>query len=159
MPRPFPILATVAGLLSLASLAAGVVALPGPHRGLAILATAATIGAHGSVAAYFAATGRRVDATAARLGLADWLGAQAEKNRRKAFAYQAWGVPLALLAGWSAGSGGGEAWRHALPAASLAFQVGAFAGEYAVIVAQARLVRDLGGPDGGGISPRPAADP
>ncbi len=153
MRRAFPILAAVAGLLLAASFAAGGVAPPVRHAGVERLATLATIGLHGVVLAYLVATGRRVGAMAGRPGWPEWVGAQAEKNRRKAWATGAPGVVLAIASGWGPAGGRGGAWQQALSAANLSFQIGAFLGEYAVLASQAKLLRDVG--DWAGPAPQP----
>ena len=124
-----------------------------------MIATLAAIAIYAMVAVYFGLSGRRVEATVTRLGLPDWLRAQAEKNRRKAFAYEAWGLPLVMLAAVADTILAREPWSHAITGMSLMFQIGAFAGIYAVIVAQARLTRDLGEWAGGASMLRPASDP
>ena len=91
MRRLFPILAVVAGLL----LARDLLDRPGP------LAVAATLAAHGSAFVYLAATGRRVEGWSKDREWPDWVAAQAEKNRRKAIAYQGWGSAILGLSAWS----------------------------------------------------------
>ena len=141
MRRFFPILAGVAGLLLVASLVAGLAGSTEGHPRIGWVAVAATLTVHSSAFAHLRATGRRVEATAGALGLPDWVGAQAEKNRRKAFVYEGWGSALAVL---TAMSGAGRWWHLALSGSSLSFQVGAFVGEFAIIAAQSRLMRDVG---------------
>lgn len=138
MPRPFLALALVAASLLVAGFAAGLAGSASGGR-LGVAGTVATLAVHGSVWAYLRATGRRVEGLARAAGMPGWVGAQAEKNRRKAFASGAIGVPLALLAGWS----GAEGWRLSLGSANLAFQLGAFIGESAMMMAQTRLIRDV----------------
>ena len=153
MRRSFPILAAVAGLLLLASLVSGLVASPRDHARLGWIAVATTLLVHASVFVHLRGTGRWVEATAGRLGLPDWVGVQAEKNRRKAFVYEGWGSALVVLAGWS---GGARWWHLVLSSSSLSFQLGAFVGEFVIIAAQARLLRDVGLRAG---SARLASDP
>jgi hypothetical protein len=137
MRRAFPILASIAGLLLVSSL---VLDLVGSPNQLAWASIAVTLAVHGSVFAYLRATGRDVEAVAGRLGLPGWVGAQAEKNRRKAFVYEAWGSSLVVLAGCSSGGGW---WHLVLSASCLSFQLGAFVGEFAILAAQARLLGDV----------------
>jgi hypothetical protein len=146
MRRPFPVLASIVGLLLVASLARA----PGEDAGrLGLAAGLATVAVHGLVCSSLRTGRRRVEATAARLGLPDWVVAQAEKNRAKAAVLAATGVPLAILSIAALGLRPGSGWRVGLAAFNLAFQVGAFAGEYLAIAAQARLSRDLAGWPGG----------
>ena len=114
---------------------------PGPTDArLARLAASATLAVHASTFAHLRASGRRVEAVAEALGLPDWVGAQVEKNRRKALVYETLGPALVVLAAWFVGD---RWWHRVVAGASLAFQVGAFVGEFAIIAAQARLVRDV----------------
>jgi hypothetical protein len=142
MRRLFPILAVVAVL----SLAAGLVA-PGAVLGsLHLLEFAAVVWTHSLAAIDLESTGRRVEMMAISGGLPDWVLAQSEKNRRKTSLYLWVGLPLFPLLTLARAKGlvGGE-WLLGLLGLNLAFQVGAFVGEFAIMTAQARLVGDVEG--------------
>jgi hypothetical protein len=101
---------------------------------------------HGAVSVYLDLIGKQVEGLVDGEEWPDWVRAQSEKNRRKARLYLACGVvpfPLIhLLRDWGLF---GETWLTGLLAANLAFQVGAFVGEYVIMAAQARLLRDAEG--------------
>ena len=131
MRRPFSILAASAALLVVLGLAGGV----GP-----LVASMAALGVHATALAALAASSRRVDATAARLALPGWVGAQAEKNRRKALAYALPGSALAVAGWWLARSG----WSNSVASgAGASFQVGSFLGESLIVANQSKLLADL----------------
>jgi len=144
MLRVFPALASIAGLLLIASLAS---AWSGPGDREVLLrwgAYLATLMVHAVTACSLGPGRRRVESRVARHGLPEWVNARAEKNR--------W--VLAISGGLIANLLGVQAlvplhdrlelgWRLGLLALNLAFQFGAFAGEYLTIAVQARLVREL----------------
>jgi hypothetical protein len=155
MRRLFPIPALVAVALLVAGHASGMAAPGALHVQIGLVAVGATLAVHGLAFVHFRATCRRVDGLAEASGMPGWVRAQAEKNRRKASAYVAWGVGLA---GLSAGSGWLEGGMgHAVvSASSLAFQAGAFAGLVVLTMTQARLLRDV---EGWARPAVPASDP
>ncbi len=84
--------------------------------------------------------------TAEAAELPDWVEAQAEKNHWKGGIIAGIGMALTFVVVWcSTKKLLGESWFIGLMALNLAFQVGAFAGEFVVINAQGRLFRDVQG--------------
>ena len=79
--------------------------------------------------------------------LPDWIEAQAKKNKRKAFPFEFWSMALIGVTAWLGAAtdtqGMARPGTWALAALTLAFNLGAFAVEYAVIVAQARLLLEV----------------
>jgi hypothetical protein len=143
MRRLFPILAAVTWFLLLASFVSGLLA-PGEGRpSLGLIAFLATIGIYALVAIYLRVTGKQVEKAARLLGLPDWVQVQAEKNRRKAFAYEKWGLALIIPAAWADTLPGDRPWSCGMLAFNLSFQLGAFVGGYVIIMAQSRLLQDL----------------
>ncbi len=140
----FPILACVAGSLLIGGFVAGMVAPPAAHARLGMVAAAAALAVHGTGLAYLATSAGRVEATARSSGMPGWVGAQAEKNRRKAGVLGAWGVASIVGVAWSGMVGPGRGWHLALSASALTIQLGAFVGEFLMVVAQARLLLDVG---------------
>ena len=140
MRRLFPILALVAVL----SLVVGLIA-PGTDLGsLQFLEFVAIVWTHSLAAIDLESTGRRIEAMAISVGLPDWVRAQSEKNRRKASFYLCLSLPMFPLLTMAQAKGlvHGE-WLIGLLGLNLAFQVGAFVGEFAIMAAQARLVGDV----------------
>ena len=105
----------------------------------------ATLGlTHALAAIFLESTGRQLEARAASDALPDWVPAQAEKNRRKAYLYLWVALPLFPIATLLKTRGiVGEAWSIGLLAFNLAFQAGTFLAEHVIMAAQARLVREV----------------
>ncbi len=153
MVRWFLALAVAGGLLLAADTTLGFVAAPtdGPpaagrvvRRLVSLLAGAAVAGAHATVLAYFAATGRWAEATARAEGLPDWYSAQAIRNRRRVFAFVAGGT-ITATASAALGVAGASyaAWHLGAAATALSFNLGSFAVEYAAISGHLRLLMEL----------------
>ncbi len=130
MHRIFLIAALVAWSWTLARAATGPPAT-------AWAAAAATLLLHAGTWATLARAERRALRLVRDRGWPDWMGAQAEKNRRKALAYAAWGGTMAVA---MAGSDG--PWRVGLASATIAFHLGAFPAGWLLIAAQSRLSRE-----------------
>ena len=146
----FPILATVVALLLAAGYYAGLVGRPDDlGRGVRLASMVLALVVHAGAFAYFWSTGRKIEAIVGREGLPEWVGAQAEKNRRKALLYQVSGsifvvVGVGLLL---------FEYRHPIyGGSSVSFQVGAFLNEFLVIQNQSRLLAELAGQAGPGAS-------
>jgi len=122
-----------------------------PGRGLHFLfglwTTMFTLAVHSIAFTYFLGTGKWIKEVARVYGLPEWLEAQAIKNKRRAFPFELWGMVLVGVTAWmGAGTdtqGWPAVWHLALASLALAFNVGAFAVEYSVIVAQARLLLEV----------------
>jgi hypothetical protein len=157
MLRYFLVLAVADGSLLIAAFVAGLLASGeprGPHAVwravhvlVALLATMATLAVHSIVYTYFLATGKWAQEVVRVYGLPGWVNDQAKKNKRKAFRFEFWGMTAVAVAAWL-GAGADTAgvnprWHLVVSAGALAFNAGAFAVEYAVIVAQARLLSEV----------------
>lgn len=133
--------------------AAGAVRGPdGIGRGIHILFSLATIvvllGIHSIVYTYFVATGKWAKEVVTVYQLPDWFNTQAKKNKKRAFRFVFWSMTAIAVAAWLGAAadtlGSGYAiWHLGLAALALAFNVGSFAVEYAVIVVQVRLLTEL----------------
>jgi hypothetical protein len=107
----------------------------------------ATLAVHSIVYTYFLATGKWAQEVVRVYGLPTWINDQAKKNKRKAFRFEFWGMTAIAVAAWlGAGAdtqGVSPLWHLAAGAGALAFNLGAFFIEYAVIVAHARLLIEV----------------
>ena len=154
MRRLFPILATVVGLPLMGAYFSGLMGRPDDlGRAVRLAAAVATLSIHASAFVYLQATGRRVEATARQLALPEWVGAQAEKNRRKALVYE---IPGSVMAIVGTGFVVGEWWHPLRDGVSVSFQFSAFLAEYMIIANQSRLLGDLDARKG---STGPAGEP
>ncbi|HEV3166380.1 MAG TPA: hypothetical protein VGZ22_20315 [Isosphaeraceae bacterium] len=102
---------------------------------------------HSIVFTYFLGTGRWVKEVVRVYRLPEWVYAQAVKNKRKAFPFELASMALICLTAWmGAGSdarGWPALWHLGMASVMIAFNLGAFAAEYAAIVAQARLLLEV----------------
>ena len=96
---------------------------------------------------YFLATGKWAKEVVRVYRLPDWINTQAKKNKRKAFRFEFWSMALIAFTAWlgaaSDTQGLNPLWHLGMAAVMIAFNLGAFAVEYAVIVAQARLLMEV----------------
>lgn len=119
----------------------------GVHVLVALAATMATLAVHSIVYTYFLATGKWAAEVVRVYGLPTWINDQAKKNKRKAFRFEFWGMSAIAVAAWIGAAAHTQGlhplWHLAASAGALAFNVGAFAVEYAVIVSQARLLWEV----------------
>jgi hypothetical protein len=157
MLRYFLVLAVADGSLLVASFVLGLLASGEPrgpgaiwrgvHLLIALLATMFTLAVHSIVYTYFLATGKWAKEVVHVYGLPEWVNAQAKKNKRKAFRFEFWSMTLIAITAWLGAASDtqrlGPLWHLGVSAATLAFNLGAFAVEYAVIVAQARLLLEV----------------
>ncbi len=157
MHRIFLGLAVTSGSLLVASFVLGLGAAGGPrgaghvwhdlHFLLGLLTVLMNLLVHSIVFTYFLGTGKWVKEVVRVYRLPDWIEAQAVKNKRKAFPFELWSMTLVGVTAWlGAGSdarGWPSAWHLGAAALTLAFNLGAFAAEYAAIVAQARLLLEV----------------
>ena len=71
--------------------------------------------------------------------LPEWINTQAKKNKRKAFRFEFWSMTLIAVTAWLGAAADTQGldplWHLGVAALSLAFNLGAFVVEYAVIVA------------------------
>ena len=157
MLRYFLVIAVTDGSLLVTSFVLGLFAsgeprgphaiLRGVHLLIALLATMATLAVHSIAYTSFLATGKWAQEVVRVYQLPAWINDQAKKNKRKAFPFEFWGMVMVAVTAWlGAGAdtlGVNPLWHLGVAAVSLAFNLGAFAVEYAVIVAQARLLLEV----------------
>jgi hypothetical protein len=141
--RLFPVVAGIAGLCQVAGMV-GPVLVRTERDEIVLVAFSTAALAHGLATQYLRWIQSWIKAEVKSVGLPEWVGAQAEKNLWKGGIYAGLGMPLALLVVWSGFQRPMSGpWLEGLFAVNLAFQVGAFAGEFIVINAQGRLFRDV----------------
>jgi hypothetical protein len=157
MLRYFLVLAVTDGSLLIASFVLGLLATGEPrgpgaiwhgiHILFALLATMATLAVHSIVYTYFLATGKWAKEVVRVYGLPDWINTQARKNKRKAFRFEFWSMALIAFTAWlgaaSDTQGLNPLWHLGMAAVMIAFNFGSFVVEYAVIVAQVRLLLEV----------------
>jgi hypothetical protein len=119
----------------------------GLHFLLGLVATMTTLLVHSIVFTYLLGTGKWVLEVVRVYRMPDWVYAQALKNKRKAFPFELAGIASIGGTAWlGAGTDARQwpsAWHLGLAALAVAFNLGAFAAEYATIVAQARLLLEV----------------
>jgi hypothetical protein len=157
MLRYFLVLAVTDGSMLVASFVLGLFATGEPrgpgaiwhgvHVLFALLTTMATLAVHSIVYTYFLATGKWAKEVVRVYGLPEWINTQAKKNKRKAFRFEFWCMALIAVNAWLGAAadtrGLSPLWHLGLAAVTVGFNFGAFAVEYAVIVAQVRLLREV----------------
>jgi hypothetical protein len=159
MPRYFLVLAVTDGSLLVASFVLGLLASGehqtpnsvwrGVHVLFALLTTMATLAVHSIVYTYFLATGKWAKEVVHVYRLPAWINDQAKKNKRKAFRFVMWGMTLVAATAWLGAAAHTRAnpslpyWHLGVAALTIAFNLGAFAVEYAVIMDQARLLMEV----------------
>jgi len=159
MLRYFLVLAVTDGSLLVASFVLGLLAsgehnLPRStwrdvHFLFALLTTMATLAVHSIVYTYFMATGKWAKEVVHVYKLPEWINDQAKKNKRKAFRFVFWSITVVAVAAWlgaaahTRAGAGWPLWHLGVAALALAFNFGAFAVEYAVILSHARLLLEV----------------
>jgi hypothetical protein len=157
MLRYFLVLAVTDGSLLVASFVVGLLASNeprGPHAVwhgvhvlVALAATMATLAVHSIAYTYFLATGKWAAEVVRVYGLPTWINDQAKKNKRKAFRFEFWGMTAIAVAAWLGAAAEVRdvhpLWHLGVALAAMAFNFGAFAVEYAVIVAHVRLLLEV----------------
>jgi hypothetical protein len=158
MNRYFLVMAVMGGSLLAADFVIGLFATGDAHgpgaiaRGVHVLFSLATVvimlGIHFIVYTYLLATSKWAKEVVRVYQLPDWITAQATKNKRRAVRFVMGSVVVIAVATWLGGAADtrGSAyviWHLAAAAFALAFNLGAFLVEYAVIVAQVRLLTEL----------------
>lgn len=118
------------------------------HFLVALLTIVMTLMVHGIVYTYFLGTGKWVKEVARVYQLPDWVVGQATRNKRRTFPFVIGGMALIGATAWLGAAadtirGFGGLWHLSVAAATLGFTLGAFAFEYASIVAQARLLLEV----------------
>lgn len=158
MLRYFLVLAVTDGSLLVASFVLGLMASAEPrgpgaiwhgvHVLFAILTTMATLAVHSIVYTYFLATGKWAKEVVHTYQLPEWINDQAKKNKRKAFRFEFWGMTVIAITAWLGGAadtrpGSWPLWHLGAAAFAIAFNLVAFAVEYATIVGHARLMLEV----------------
>jgi hypothetical protein len=158
MLRYFLVLAVTDASLLIASFVLGLLASGEPrgpgavwhgvHVLFALLTTMATLAVHSIVYTYFLATGKWAKEVVRVYELPEWINDQAKKNKRKAFRFEFWGMTLIAITAWLGAAadtrpGSYPLWHLGIAALAIAFNLGAFVVEYAVIVAHARLLMEV----------------
>jgi hypothetical protein len=157
MLRYFLVLAVTAGSLLVASFVLGLMATAEPrgphdiwhdiHILFALLTTMTALAVHSIVYTYFLATGKWAKEVVRVYQLPEWINTQAKKNKRKAFRFVMWSTTWIAITAWLGAAsdtrGTNPLWHLGIAAVMLAFNFGAFAVEYAVIVAQVRLLAEV----------------
>ncbi len=157
MLRYFLVLAVTDGSLLVASFVLGLMASAEPrgpgavwhgvHVLFALATTMATLAVHSIAYTYFLATGKWAKEVVRVYRLPEWINTQAKKNKRKAFRFEFWSMVLIAVTAWLGAaadtSGTSPLWHLAIASVTLAFNLGTFVVEYAVIVAQVRLLLEV----------------
>jgi hypothetical protein len=157
MLRYFLVLAVTDGSLLVASFVVGLMATGEPrgpgaiwhgvHVLLALFTTMTTLAVHSIAYTYFLATGKWAKEVVRVYQLPEWINTQAKKNKRKAFRFEFWSMSLIAITAWLGAASDTQRlnplWHLGVAAATLAFNFVAFVVEYAVIVAQARLLLEV----------------
>ena len=110
-----------------------------------------TLLVHSVVFTYFLGTGKWVKEVVRVYQLPEWVWAQAVRNKRRAFPFELSSMFLIGAAAWLGAAADTRRennamwaeWHLGLATATLAFTLGAFAVEYASVVAQARLILEV----------------
>jgi hypothetical protein len=97
---------------------------------------------------YFVATGKWAKEVVQVYQLPDWIGTQATKNKRRAFRFIMGSMTAIAIVAWlgAAADTRGPSytiWHLGAAAFALAYNIGSFVVEYAVIVVHVRLLADL----------------
>jgi hypothetical protein len=158
MIRYFLVMAVLGTSLLVADFVLGFFATAEPHGPHAIaraihllfsLVTVVTLlGIHSIVYTYFIATGKWAKEVVEAYQLPDWISTQAKKNKRRAFRFIMGSMTAIAIAAWLGAAadtrGPGYAiWHLGSAAFALAYNIGSFVVEYAVIVAHVRLLAEL----------------
>jgi hypothetical protein len=158
MIRIFLVMAVTGGSLLAADVVLGFLATGDEHdpsaiaRRVHVLFSIATVvvllGIHSIVYTYFVATGKWAKEVVQAYQLPDWIGAQATKNKRRAFRFVLGSMTVLAAAAWLGAAADTRGafytlWHLGSAALAVAFNLGSFVVEYAVIVAHVRLLNEL----------------
>lgn len=157
MLRSFLVLAVADGSLLVATFVLGLFATGeprGPHavlRGVHVLISLAavmgTLAVHSIAYTYFLATGKWAAEVVRVYGLPEWINQQAKKNKRKAFRIEFRAMTLVAVTAWLGAAADTQGvhplWHLGVAAFALAYNIGAFAVEYTIIVTHARLLTEV----------------
>lgn len=119
----------------------------GTHVLIGILTTMFTLLTHSIVYTYFLGTHKWVKEVVRVYQLPDWVLSQSKKNKSKAFRLEFCGMTLIGITAWLGAAADAQGmnplWHLGVVTVTLVFHMGAFAGEYATIVSQARLLLEV----------------
>jgi hypothetical protein len=120
----------------------------GVHVVFSLVSVVILLGIHSIVYTYLVATTKWAKEVVSAYQLPDWVTAQATKNKRRGFRFIMGSMTALAVATWLGGAADtrGPAytiWHLAFAAFALAFNLGSFVVEYAVIVAHVRLLSEL----------------
>jgi len=119
----------------------------GTHVLLGVFATMFTLLVHSIVYTYFLGTNKWVKEVVEVYEMPEWVAAQSKANKKKAFRFEFYSMALIGAAAWlGAGAdaqGLDPTWHLAATSTAVAFNFAAFFAEYAVIIAQARLLLEV----------------
>jgi hypothetical protein len=120
----------------------------GVHVLFSLVTVVSLLGIHSIVYTYFVATGKWAKEVVHVYQLPDWISLQATKNKRRAFRFIMGSMTAVAVAAWlgAAADTRGSAysiWHLGSAAFALAYNLGSFVVEYAVIVAHVRLLAEL----------------
>jgi hypothetical protein len=158
MIRYFLVMAVTGTSLLVADFVVGYLAAAEPHgpgavwRPTHVLFSLATVvlllAIHSIVYTYFVATGKWAKEVVQVYQLPDWIGTQATKNKRRAFRFIMGSMTAIAVAAWLGAAADTRGpfyaiWHLGSAAFAVAYNIGSFVVEYAVIVAHVRLLADL----------------
>jgi hypothetical protein len=158
MIRYFLVMAVTGTSLFVADIVLGFMAAGAPRgpggtaRGLHVLFSLATVvvllGIHSIIYTYFVATGKWAQEVVHVYQLPDWIVTQAKKNKRRAFRFIMLSMTTIAVAAWLGAAADTQGpsyaiWHLGFALFALAFNLGAFVVEYAVIGAHVRLLTEL----------------
>jgi hypothetical protein len=158
MHRIFLALAVTVGTLLVATLFLGFLVPSGQggmlhdlHFLMGLITVLMTLLVHSIVFTYFLGTGKWVKEVVRVYQLPAWVESQAMKNKRRLFPFEFACMMLIGATAWLGAAADTRRdlnatyaqWHLGVAAATLAFNLGAFAVEYASIVAQARLLLEV----------------
>jgi hypothetical protein len=118
------------------------------HVLFSIATVVVLLGVHSVVYTYFVATGKWAKEVVAAYQLPEWISAQATKNKRRAFRFVLGSMIVIAAAAWLGAAVDTRGsfytlWHLGSAALAMAFNIGSFVVEYAVIVAHVRLLAEL----------------
>jgi hypothetical protein len=119
----------------------------GTHFLFGLVTTLITLLVQSILYTYFLGTNKWVKEVVTVYQMPEWIEAQSKRNKKKAFRFEFWCMALIGIAAWlGAGAdaqGLNPTWHLAATSVALAFNLGAYLPEYAILVAQARLILEV----------------
>jgi hypothetical protein len=154
MIRYFLVLAVTGTSLLVANFVLGLLASGqdatwrGVHVLFSLITVVGLLGIHSIVYTYFMATTKWAKEVVRVYQLPDWFVAHATRNKRRGFRFVLWSMTAIAVTAWLGAAAHTRSldyapWHLWVAAFTIAFNLGAFAAEYAGIVAHARLLLEL----------------